>query len=289
MSSELISREQWYNKVFRILTSSASFTIAYVSIMALHWVVMGVVAKLFFKFDTFAYYYGVRFILAGNVWTRLKVVFIFGSVPVFYLFTGLFCLYLFYRLRRYPSFFSLVLLWGFVIGTCQFVAQGAIGALGSNQFNSPFYQELTVVYAWMRFPDIIAYLLAIPFAMALVYFGINFGKPFSLLAYSFTKVNKLERRRKYFLETAVVPFFIGGILTSFVTFPMNIFLHAIYLLAITIGLLVGWLALFYIEILKDDVMRYKGLQKLNFIALFLALLLMGFFSWFRENSLYLSI
>ncbi|MFN8321496.1 MAG: hypothetical protein U0T74_02445 [Chitinophagales bacterium] len=269
-------KEQWYNKLFRIINSAVCFSLAYIILTLADWLAMGLVGKLFFKFDVFVHYYGLRFILAGQYWTKLRVTLVYGTGPFFFLVAGLFCLYIYDKLKQYPSQLNLFLYWGFVIGSSLFAAQGAVAALGAGEYNSPYYQGFSVVLAWWKVPIFVSYILLVPFAALMVYFAVNYGRPFLVFSFSYTKVNKLSRRRQYFLETAIMPFVIGALITTLVTFPLNIFVHAVYLFCIGLALLISWLALFYIEIPKDDVLKYKSLQQLNFTFLFFLSILIGF-------------
>ena len=149
---DLKGKEQWYSKLFRIVNSAVCFSIAYIVLTYLHWVVMALVGNVF-KFDAFVYYFGIKFILVSEVWTRLKVTFVYGSGPVFFLVAGLFCVYFYSRLKKFPTLLNVLFLWGFVIGTSVFCAQGAVASLGAGEYNSPFYQGFTVVYAWWRIPE----------------------------------------------------------------------------------------------------------------------------------------
>lgn len=272
---ELKGKEQWYSKLFRMINSGVCFSIAYIILTYLHWVVMALVGNVF-KFDAFVYYFGIKFILVNEIWTRFKVTFIYSSAPLFLLVAGLFGLYFYSRLKKFPTLLNVLFLWFFVIGSGMFCAQGVISCLGAGEYNSPYYQGFTVVYAWWRIPEAGVYLLSIPFSVLLIYFSANYGRLFLIFAYSYTKVNKLNRRRKYFIEVAMVPYLIGCLITSVVTFPMNIFVHAVYLLTIGIALVLAWLTLFYIEIMKDDVVKYKSLQSLSFGYIILLGTIIGF-------------
>ena len=273
-------KEQWVDKLIRIFNSAVAFTLAYVIITFGGFFSMALVAK-FFKFDANIYYFGIRFLLNGNKWTKLKVSVIYSTYPLFALLFGLLMLYIFARIKKKPSLFNVFLAWSFVIGTSFFTAQGIISSLGANEFNSPFYQNFAVVFAWSFLPPPFVYALNIFFGALLLYFSINYPKLFLSFSYSFSKVNKASRRRNYFLETAIVPFFLGAIATSAITFPMNIFVHAIYLMVIGFSLLISWVSLFYLEVMKDEVLKYKVLQKFGFIMLFVLAMVIMFIkiSW----------
>ncbi len=248
---------------------------------------MGLVGK-FFKFDSFIYYFGIKFILNNHTWTRLKVSLVYITAPFTFLIAGLLCLYFFDKLKNIKSLLNVFFLWGFVVGSVVFASQGIIAALGAGEYNSPYYQNFAVVYAWLHMPDVIVYGFAVPFMALLVYFSVNYARLFLLFAFSYTKVNKLTRRRKYFMEVAILPFFIGALITSVVTFPMNIFVHGVYLMMIGLSLLIAWVALFYIEIMKDSVVKYKTLQTPNIVFLFLLIVLVTFVvvTW---KGVYLSV
>ena len=235
----------------------------------------------FFKFDSNIYYYGIRFLLNGGKWSKLKVTLIYSTYPVAAILFGLVMLYIFEKTKKTTAQINLFFVWCFVIGTSCFVSQGVISSLGADEFNSPFYQNFSVVYSWWFLPVPFVYGMNIFFGVLLVYFGINYATQFLPFAYSYTKVNKASRRRRFFIEIAVVPFILGSLAMSALTFPMNIFLHAVYLMILGLGLLISWVALFYLEIMKDDVLKYKSLQSFNFFFLFVLALFVAFIkmSW----------
>ncbi len=280
-------KEQWYDKLIRIFNSTVCFSLAYAIITYGGFFFMALAGK-FFKLDANIYYFGIRFLLNGHKWSKLKVSVIYSTYPFFALLFGLLMLYFFDRLKRKPSMLNVFFAWSFVIGTCFFTAQGLIASLGANEFNSPFYQNFAVVFAWWFLPVPFVYAINVFFIILLLYFSINYPKIFLSFSYSFSKVNKSSRRRSYFVETAIVPFVLGAIITSAVTFPMNIFVHSIYLMVIGISLLISWIALFYLEIMKDDVLKYKLLQKLSFGMLFVLTLVIIFIKFITWRGIFVS-
>jgi hypothetical protein len=266
--------EKWYSKLFRVVNSALCFAAAYLAINYLHQVILALTARIF-KFDAFVYYHGVKFLLNGHRWDKQNVCIIFASAPFFVLLYGLFNLYLFSKLKRIKILLNLFFVWSFVISTSMFVSQSIIASLGYDQYLSPFYMDSSPIFAWLRFPGPLIYALNIPALIILLYFAVNTIKPFLTFAYSYTKVNKLGRRRKFFVETAIIPFIIGAVITAGVGFPLsgtfnsnNIFIHGVYLLVIALVLFVVWYALQYIEIMKDDVLKYTALQSANVFSVF---------------------
>lgn len=235
----------------------------------------------FFGFDTNTYYFGVRFLLNGEKWSVLPVSAIYSAYPLFALFFAVFMLFIFYRIKRLATLINVFLVWCFVIGTSIFSAQGVIALLGAYHFDSPFYKNFAVVFTWWGLPVVVIWGLNVLFAISLFYFAINYPKKFLSFSYSFSKVNKSSRRRKYFIETGIVPFILGAALTTAVTFPMNVPVHTVYLFTIAVGLVIGWVALFYLDIQKEDVLKYKILQQYGFVMFVLLLLVVIFIkiSW----------
>lgn len=284
---DVANKEKWYSRLFRILNSTFCFTIAYTLITYGGYFAMGMVGKIF-GFDANIYYYGIRFILNNQKWAKLKITFIFSTYPFTALLFGLLMLYLYSKAKEIKSIFNLFFVWCFVIGASMFVSQGLMASLGANEFNSPFYQHFAVVFAWWYMPQPFVYMLNLPFVVLFLYFTIHYPKMFLRFSYSYSKVNKVSRRRKYFIEVAVVPFIVGGVATSILTFPMNIFVHALYLMFIGLSLLLGWVALHYIQVMKDDVLRYNSLQKFNYFLLVATIVVMGYvvMTW---EGVYLSL
>lgn len=262
------STEQLSSKLSRMVNSTACFILAYILATHSQWFVMSAIGH-FFKFDSWVYYYGIKFMLNGGYWNRLNVSFIYGGSTLYLLLFGLAGIYLFDKLKTYKTNVSLFFLWCFVIGTSLFSVQMLIAAIGYGEYNSPFYMGFAIAMAWVRVPLPFVYLLVLPFALMFIYFVINYGRPFLSLAYSYTRVNKLSRRRQFVLETVIIPFLIGAMVVSYLIFPMNFYIHLTYMATLFVACCGIWLAMSSVEILKDEVLRYKALQKLSYIALIL--------------------
>src|SRR5687767_7689602 len=96
------SREKWYSRLTRIINSAACFSLAYILITYAYWLVMGV-AGLLLKFDSFVYYYGIKYMLNDRDWTALKVTFVYSSAPFFCLALGLLCRFVFERSKHFKT------------------------------------------------------------------------------------------------------------------------------------------------------------------------------------------
>ncbi|MDB5281616.1 MAG: hypothetical protein JWO06_691 [Bacteroidota bacterium] len=285
--------EQWYSKLFRVLNSAICFTLAYIIFTYLFWFVTGFVGRAC-KFDAFVYYFGVKFILNNHVWNKTSVALVYSAGPVFSLMLGLFCLYIYKKVKDAKSLLNVFLIWCFIIGTGIFLSQGVIAILGTYNYKSDYYHGLSVVFSWWKLPVIFIYLLDIPFALLFLYLSVNYARPFLLFAYSFSKVNKLPRRRKYFFETAIVPFAVGAFATSLTTLThpqlprhVNIPVHIVYMSVIGAALLLAWYAISFIDVLKTDVTRFKSFQAPN-IAFAVLLGIAWLFVYITFRGIYIS-
>ncbi|MFN8287420.1 MAG: hypothetical protein U0V74_11725 [Chitinophagales bacterium] len=285
--------ETWTSKLFRIVNSTVCFALAYVVITYLSWLAMALVGK-FFKCDAIVYFYGIKFItpVAPELfWNKLRVILIYSSGPVFALLFGLLCMYVYDKTKHLKTVLNLFLVWGFVVGSAIFVSQGVIAALGHNEYNSPYYVNLAVVFAWLRIPVFFVYVFNLPFLILFLFLGTNAVRPFLKFAYSYTKINKMSRRRRYYIETAVVPFILGAMGIIFMKYYIDIvhdmFVQLVYFLAIFFMMVLGIYSLQHAEVLKDDVLKYKVLQQINVVF---PLLLIGALAiiYITRQGLYIS-
>ena len=279
--------EKGSSKLQRILNSLAAFCTAYMACMYLYYFVTACVGKVF-GFDAWIYYYGVKFLLGKQHWSKFNILFTYGSGTfTMFLLCG-FCAYLFYKMKDRLLVINLVWLWGFVIASSMFCAQFFIACLGAEEYNSPFYQNLTVVFAWIYMPVTITYILAIPAAAMLVFFSIYFSKPFLSLSYSFSKVNKPKRKRKYFFETVFVPYILGSLLMIAFAFPLNVYINVMYVFVIGIALVIAFFIINIQDMKVDEVLRYKTLQKIN-VPLIIIAFVIFLYIWVTYSGVFLGV
>ena len=270
--------EQWQSRVSRTVNSAACFSLAYVILTYLMWFVTGLAGR-FYKFDSFIYYYGIKFILNSHAWSPARVATVYSAGPVTILLLALLALFLYSKMKKVKSMLNGFLLWIFVVGISIFVSQFVIAAFGIYHFDSLYYQNLAVCFTWLRISPVWVYLLNVLVLGLTLYIGVNCARLFLTFSFSFSKVNNLARRRKYFFETALVPYILGVLLTIVAVFPKewsakNVLLllagtHIIYIAVIGLILNVGWLSLAYIEISKQELVRYKSFQMPNIFLLIL--------------------
>lgn len=275
-------REKWLSKLFRILNSAFCFASVYLALHYLHWVIVALSGTAF-DLNAFLYYHGVKFLMNGHPWDRQIVVLTYIGAPIVLLVIGLLAVAIYSRTKHFASIANVFLLWTYVVGVGFFLSQAALSSVGVNAVESAFYIDWAVVFAWLNVPAVAVYALNIPFVFLIFYFGANTSMPFMRLAYSSTKINKVERRQKYFAETVLLPFIIGALMVLAVGFPLgvtafreNFIIHGAYLFVIAAMLVVGWVALAYLNINRDDLVRYKNLQTLSVFALFAVILIAVF-------------
>ena len=272
--------EKWQGRMSRTVNSTLCFSLAYVLLTFMLWFASGLAGRLY-KFDSLVYYYGVKFILNGHGWSKMKVIAIYsaGAVSIFFLAT--LALFLYSGLKRVKTLFNVFFLWIFVIGIGIFLSQIIIVSLGIYHYNSPYYQGLAVAFSWFKFPAFLVYPMLFFAFLFMVYIGLNVARPFLAFSYSFSKVNNLSRRRKYFFEIAIAPFLVGALVSCIAVFPKDsaaksVLLllgstHLIYIVVIAVILGIGWLSLSYIEVSKQELVRYNSLQMPNVFFIVLTL------------------
>ncbi len=285
--------ETLISKIFRILNSTICFILAFISVNYLSWFAMALVGK-FFKCDAIVYSYGIKFITPVDpeqFWNKLKILLIFSTPALFPLVFGLLCLYVYDRLKNVKTLLNLYLVWCFLIGTITFSTQGVIASLGYGEINSEYYRNFAVVFSWLRIPLPLVYVFNIPFAIVFLYFSRHSIRPFLLFAYSFTKVNKLSRRRKYYLETMAAPFILGAItilaLKFYVGLIHDMFMVLLYFIALGICMLYGIYSLDETEVMKDEVIKYKTLQEANYLLPVVLIVVCGLV-YLARQGVYLS-
>jgi hypothetical protein len=274
------AKEKWHERLSRVINSTACFSVAYILLTYLFWFGMGV-AGLIARFDSFIYYYGIKIILNDQNWSKLKVSFIFFAGPGLCLGLGLLCLFLFNRLKKFNNAINIFLLWMFVIGTTMFTSETVVATLGTHHYASPYYKGFAVIFSWWHLPRPVVYLFALPLLFLFLFFCVKYAKPFVITAFSYSKVNTEGRRKRYFIETAIIPFILGAVVTSVVTYPMNLEIHAIYITMIALSMLIGWFSLTYIKVSKEELVRYEAMKTLNPFFLFLLLMAISlvFIGW----------
>jgi hypothetical protein len=268
--------EEWQSRASRTLNSTACFSMAYVILTYLLWLTTGLTGMLY-KFDSIVYYYGIKFILNDHAWSRQKVAMVYSSGTLIMLILAMLAVFLFRRMKKIRTMLNVFFLWIFIIGISIFMSQFIIAAFGLYHYNSIFYQGLAVSFAWLRIPLSVVYVLNALVVLFIIYMGVNCARPFLIFSFSFSKVNNLARRRKYFFEIALVPYILGSLITIVAIFPKDITAknilillastHLIYLGVIGCILGIGWLSLSYIEMAKQDLARYKSLQIPNVIVI----------------------
>ena len=285
MSSQVLGgakKEKFRSKFGRVANSAMCFVIAYMFIMFFFYIVTALMGKIF-GFEAHVYYYGVRFELGRHTWNRVNVFFIWGFGTFFTAVLGGLFSYLFSKYKERMILVNVFLLWGAVICFSMVSAQGFLPCLQPGEYVSPFYQNLSVVFAWMFVPVPILYILGLLFAVFLAFFSIYSSKPFLSLSYSFSKVNKKSRKQKYFFETVMLPYIVASAIILTFTYNtyqlMNfIFLNVIYLGTVGLSVIVMFFVININDMKVDEVLRYKILQKTNTVLFVVFIMTLSFFA-----------
>jgi len=274
-------KEKLSSKLARILNSAMAFIIAYMLIMFLFSLSTAFIGK-FFGFDSNISYSGLKFELGRHKWDRLNISIIWSFGTIFTGLLGGFFFYLYSEFKSSTILANLFFLWGSVIAFSVMVAQGILPCLEPGE-HLACYTNLTVVFTWLSIPLPILYIFCALFIIFLLFFSIYTSKPFLSFSYTFSKVNKATRKRKYFLETVIAPYLLAGavlLIFNHFTYPSVNFLviNTVYLITIGISIAVSSLVTNINDIKSEEVMRYKNLQTVSPILFVMVIVLLIVFT-----------
>ncbi len=278
-------KEKISSKIARVLNSGMAFMIAYLTIMFFFYLATALMGKVF-GMDAQVYYYGVKFMLGRHRWTTSNVWWIWSASTFTTLFLGILCAYLYSYFKSKVLLVNLVTLWGAVISFSIVAAQAVLPCLASSDDPSAFYTNLSIAFAYLGLPGPVLYLICILFLVFLALFSAGFSKAFLTFSYSFSKVNKKARKRKYYFETVIVPFILGGaLLLEFFnenySYPNFVFQNVVYLAVIGFSLIVSLIVISISDMKQEEVLRYKNLQQINAVmfVILAALIIFLTVSW----------
>ena len=278
--------EKLSSKLARMSNSAMAFVIAYMIVVFLFSVSTALMGKLF-GFDSQISFSGLRFELGRHRWDKMNVAVIWSFGTLFTFLLGVIFSYLFSEFRTRVYLANLVFLWGAVISFSIVTAQAVLPLLEPGQ-QLACYTNLSVVYNWLSVPTVLAYMVCIIFILLLALYSIYSSKHFLAFSYSFSKVSKAGRKRKFFAETVVIPFFLAClIILAFTntTYPFVNFkaLNIVYMSTVALSLVFSFLVININDMKSEEVMRYKNLQRVNAVLFLLFIILLIFFTTAKQG------
>jgi hypothetical protein len=273
-------KEKLTSKAARIINSIMAFVIAYMVIIFLFSLFTALIAKLF-GFDSNISFAGVKFDLGSHKWDKLNVSVVYGFGTFATALLGFAFFYLYTQFEARLNLANLVLLWGSVIAFSIVAAQALLPCLEPDEQRA-CYTGLGVVFAWFSIPIPLLYVICFFFMVFLAFFSIYTSKPFLAFSYSFSKVSKADRKRKYYIETVVIPYLVAcALLLVYIhySYPAVNFriLNIVYMFCIGLSLSVSFLVININDMRSDEVRRYKNLQSVSPALFILFILLLVFF------------
>lgn len=286
----LSRHEQWNSKLFRVVNSALCSILAYLTILFIGAGVKAYVGT-FFNIKTLLYFFdSIPIEDIENPWYLRSVVLVYSSGIIASIVVGLLGLSLFHVLKRLNFPFVIFFLWLYFWAVVVLSSQGLLALLGLEEYQSPYFNNLVVVLAWLRVPKYLAYFLA-PVSVAFLILSCYFStRPFISLAYSYGKVNKLRGRRKYFFETAVVPFIITALFVTALIFPEKFtYVNLIYVLYGLLAMIISWYLLYFLNIDRESVFRNVGLQKFSPFIVLLFCVVITLILWKLTTAIKISL
>ena len=280
-SSSGNKKEKTESKLGRVTNSAMSFVIAYMVVLFLFSLVTALAGKLF-GFDSNINYSGVRFEIGRHKWDMVNISVVWSIGTLFTALLGGLFFYLFSQFKSRLYLANLFFLWGAVISFSVVAAQGILPCIEPGE-QMACYTNLSVVFAWLTLPLPVIYIIGGFFVVFIVFFSIYTSKPFLSFSYTFSKVNRTTRKRKYYMETAIAPYILASlailIFTSYTFQSANFYiLNQIYLLCIGLSLAISFLVINITDIKTEEVMRYKNLQTISPVLFIIFVLLLIFFT-----------
>lgn len=274
-------KEKTESKFARIANSAMAFVIAYMVIIFLFTLVTALMGKIF-GFDSNINYSGLRFDIGRHKWDTLSIFMVWSFGTFFTTLLGGLFYYLFSQFRATVNLANLIFLWGAVISFSIVAAQGLLPCIEPGE-RLACYTNLTVVFAWLSVPIWALYILCFFFMAFLLFFSIYTSKPFLSFSYSFSKVSKTNRKRKYYFETVILPYLIGSgaiLMYHSFTYPSVNFhvLNLVYIICIGLSLAVSFLVININDMKSEEVLRYKNLQTISPVLFIIFVLLLIFFT-----------
>lgn len=270
-------KEKNSSKAGRLLNSAMAFVIAYLGILSLLCLSTALVGRIV-GFDPQIYFYGIKFALGRHRWTTANAFWVWSSGTIITVLLGVLFARLYTSLRERPMLLNLVALWGAIIAYSVAAAQTLLPLLSGYDELSPFYTNLAIAFNFAGVPVWALYIICISAFVILLAGTAHSARSFLAFSYSFSKVNRRSRRRKYYLETAVLPFLLGSVVVflffretyQFYNFNAQ---NLLYIGVIAIVVLLSLLLAGMSELSQDEVLRYKNLQQVN-AALFVVMMLL---------------
>lgn len=276
-SDASIKKEKNASKIGRLLNSAMAFVIAYTSILSLLCLTQALVGRMF-GFDPEIYFCGIKFVQGRHHWTTANAFWVWSSGTIMTVLLGALCMRLYTMLRERLLLINLVLIWGAVIGYSVAVAQTLLPLLSGYDETTPFYTNLAIAFNFAGVPMWAAYVIAFVAVAFLIVASLRTARAFLSFAYSFSKVNRRSRRRRYFIETAILPYLLASAVV-FIFFSQTYQYYnynaqnLLYLAVIAAVLLLSLLLSGMTEISHEEVLRYKNLQQIH-AALFVVMMVL---------------
>jgi hypothetical protein len=281
-------KEPWHSKFFRVLNSSLCSALAYLTVLFTCGAAKSFTETLFHIRSNLLYYESFPIVNDPNDWYLKNILIIFSSGIMASFLVGWLGLFSFHRLKGLDIPISLYFLWLFVWGSAMFCAQGLLALLGLEEYYSPYFNNFVIMLAWLGFPKILAYFLVPVSVAVLTVLSFFSTKPFISIAFSYGKVNKLEKRRGFFFETAMVPFFISALFVTGLIVPEPFtYTHLIYVAYAALSMIIGWYLLFYIDVNRETIFRNHALQKVNLLIIILFVFAIAAIYWKLQYGIHI--
>jgi hypothetical protein len=239
----LIIDDPFTNRVKRVTTSLLLFLIAFMVAHLVHQLLLDGIANILM--------YNTKFLFnkvsvspnETKYWGTFRVIAIYITPIIVCLIISLLILRTLVNLGESVRRYRLVLMWFHLAFFSVFIVQLCTVPFGQGSFSSDFYQGISILFSWLRVPDVVGYVLAIIGVVIALFWGVFMGNEVLRFSYSSRLINA-KRGKRYIARLLLFwPMILAIPIVFFLFYPKVNLFHLLYIgsiLCIAIGALLRY-------------------------------------------------
>lgn len=213
--------------LYRILIGTAVFLLTYICIYSFNQYFSHLMA-LSLNTSEGVTFNKVDFVKNYSIWSKMRIVQVFGLSPIILLSLGFYSLYK-SRVVNTPYAYKYILYWLF-LGTFNFfAAQVYLSFLGNIDFIPELYQGFANIFAWLEFPTPILAIVAILFGIFSVIVGYINASKFKGFFIPEYNGDYLYIQPSYYISLYFLPIILGSGIIYFLSTDYSIPVHIVFL------------------------------------------------------------
>lgn len=227
-------------RIKRVTTSLLLFLIAYMVAHLVHQLILDGIANVLLYSTKFSFN---KVSVAPNeakYWGTLRVIAIYITPMFICLVVSLLILRMLVNLDEAVVLSRLVLMWFHFAFFSVFIVQLITVPFGQGSFSSDFYQGISILFSWLRVPDVVGYILAVVGVIGAIFWGVFMGNEVLRFSYS-SRLISMKVGKRYIARLLLFwPMVLAFPIIFLFFYPKINLFHLLYvgtLFCITIGAL----------------------------------------------------